>query len=244
MNAAPCSAHAALGQRLVAPTCGQNFRSSTRDFDHTQPRPETISVANLAIPVRSNPQLDARSFKPARDAVSKVHRQALQVELPGRLGTYCCSHFAVRRDRIEAHGPDFYRHLGRMVAEVSYGSDRGGAPVFAVAVAAQARALHGALPGQPTFCEADARDFLVLCLSDEEGGFVVIFSPIPQLVMMEAGHPDLVPWANPLTGESSETAGIEESRLDFGKGVGNFLVLKAALREQLLAKGEDTHPFL
>lgn len=87
---------------------------------------------------------------------------------------------------------------------------------------------------------AEAIDFLVLCLSDEEGGFVVIFSPIPQLVMMEAGHPDLVPWANPLTGESSETAGIEESRLDFGKGVGHFLVLKAALREQLLAKGEDT----
>ncbi|OLP85951.1 hypothetical protein AK812_SmicGene33003 [Symbiodinium microadriaticum] len=42
------------------------------------------------------------------------------------------------------------------------------------------------------------------------------------------------------SGESSETAGIEESRLDFGKGVGHFLVLKAALREQLLAKGEDT----
>ncbi|CAE7439547.1 unnamed protein product [Symbiodinium natans] len=87
---------------------------------------------------------------------------------------------------------------------------------------------------------AEAIDFLVLCLSDEQGGFVVIFAPIPQLMKMEDGHADLVPWANPLTGESSETAGIEESRLDFGKGVGHFLVLKDALREQLLAKGEDT----
>lgn len=59
--------------------------------------------------------------------LKEVHRQALSAELPGRLGTYCCSHFAVCKDRIEAHGSDFYRHLERMVAEVSYGSDRGGA---------------------------------------------------------------------------------------------------------------------
>eukprot|EP00930_Biecheleria_cincta_P025887 TRINITY_DN18357_c0_g1_i1.p1 TRINITY_DN18357_c0_g1~~TRINITY_DN18357_c0_g1_i1.p1 ORF type:complete len:1044 (+),score=127.23 TRINITY_DN18357_c0_g1_i1:59-3190(+) len=87
---------------------------------------------------------------------------------------------------------------------------------------------------------AEVLDFLVLCMSDDSGGFVVIFAPIPQLVKMEEGHPDLVPWANPLTGESSETAGIEESRLDFGKGVGHFLVLKPALREQLLHDGKDT----
>eukprot|EP00913_Durusdinium_trenchii_P032097 g30057.t1 len=71
----------------------------------------------------------------------------------------------------------------------------------------------------------EAIDFLVLCMSDQEGSFV--------------GHADLVPWANPLTGESSEIAGIEESRLDFGKGVGHFLVLKEELRKQLLDKGEE-----
>jgi len=87
---------------------------------------------------------------------------------------------------------------------------------------------------------AEVLDFLVLCMSDDNGGFVVIFAPIPQLVKMEDGHPDLVPWANPLTGESSETAGIEESRLDFGKAVGHFLVLKPALRDQLLHDGKDT----
>eukprot|EP00931_Biecheleriopsis_adriatica_P032219 TRINITY_DN18825_c1_g1_i1.p1 TRINITY_DN18825_c1_g1~~TRINITY_DN18825_c1_g1_i1.p1 ORF type:complete len:1047 (-),score=195.65 TRINITY_DN18825_c1_g1_i1:60-3158(-) len=87
---------------------------------------------------------------------------------------------------------------------------------------------------------AEVLDFLVLCMSDDEGGFVVIFAPIPQLVKLQEGHADLVPWANPLTGESSESAGIEESRLDFGKAVGHFLVLKQELREQLLENGQDT----
>ncbi|CAL1163297.1 unnamed protein product [Cladocopium goreaui] len=86
----------------------------------------------------------------------------------------------------------------------------------------------------------EAIDFLVLCMSDQEGSFVVIFAPTPQLMQLQEGHADLVPWANPLTGESSEVAGIEESRLDFGKGVGHFLVLKDELRTQLLGKGEDT----
>eukprot|EP00933_Yihiella_yeosuensis_P081095 TRINITY_DN94637_c0_g1_i1.p1 TRINITY_DN94637_c0_g1~~TRINITY_DN94637_c0_g1_i1.p1 ORF type:complete len:1086 (-),score=160.10 TRINITY_DN94637_c0_g1_i1:308-3115(-) len=87
---------------------------------------------------------------------------------------------------------------------------------------------------------AESLDFLVLTMSDSMGGFVVIFAPIPQLVKLQEGHADLVPWANPLTGESSDSAGIQESRLDFGKGVGHFLVLKPALREQLLLDGEDT----
>jgi len=86
---------------------------------------------------------------------------------------------------------------------------------------------------------AEVLDFLVLCMADE-AGFVVIFAPIPQLLKLQEGHADLVPWANPLTGESSETAGIEESRLDFGKGVGHFLVLKPELKAQLLANGEET----
>jgi len=77
-------------------------------------------------------------------------------------------------------------------------------------------------------------------MADDQGSFVVIFAPIPQLLKLQEGHADLVPWANPLTGESSETAGIEESRLDFGKGVGHFLVLKPALRAQLLENGEET----
>ncbi|CAE7032410.1 unnamed protein product, partial [Symbiodinium natans] len=59
--------------------------------------------------------------------LKEVHRQALRVELPDRLGTYCCSHFVVRRDRIEAHDPEFYQHLGDMVSQATYGSDRGGA---------------------------------------------------------------------------------------------------------------------
>jgi len=86
----------------------------------------------------------------------------------------------------------------------------------------------------------EAIDFLVLCMSDQEGSFVSIFAPTPQLMQLQEGHADLVPWANPLTGESSEIAGIEESRLDFGKGVGHFLVLKDELRTQLLERGEDT----
>jgi len=88
--------------------------------------------------------------------------------------------------------------------------------------------------------DAESMDFLVNMLSDEQGGFVVIFAPIPQLMKMGTGHPDLSTWVNPLTGESSDSAGLEESRVDFGKGVGHFLVAKEALKVQLLANGEDT----
>uniref|UniRef100_A0A7S0FRH0 Uncharacterized protein n=1 Tax=Pyrodinium bahamense TaxID=73915 RepID=A0A7S0FRH0_9DINO len=86
----------------------------------------------------------------------------------------------------------------------------------------------------------DAIDFLVLTLSDERGGFTVVFAPIPQLMKLGTEHPDLATWVNPLTGESSEVVGLEETRIDFGKGVGHFLVAKPALRAQLLAGGEDT----
>mmetsp|Transcript_92400 Transcript_92400/g.174084 ORF Transcript_92400/g.174084 Transcript_92400/m.174084 type:complete len:107 (-) Transcript_92400:160-480(-) len=77
-------------------------------------------------------------------------------------------------------------------------------------------------------------------MSDEHGSFVILFAPIPQLVKIGTEPPDLASWANPLTGESSESAALAEARLDFGKGVGHFLCMKASLREQLLANGEDT----
>merc|ERR1712176_364652 len=77
-------------------------------------------------------------------------------------------------------------------------------------------------------------------MSDELGGFVVLFAPIPQLEQLTPGSPDQAVFANPLTGESTETAGLEEGRVDYGKGVGQFLCMKQALRDQLLADGEDT----
>jgi len=83
-------------------------------------------------------------------------------------------------------------------------------------------------------------DFLVLAMSDEKGGFVVLFAPIPQLVKLGDEKPDFASWANPLTGESSDVVGLEEARVDVGKGVGHFLVSKTALREQLLSDGEGT----
>ncbi|CAE8586786.1 unnamed protein product [Polarella glacialis] len=88
--------------------------------------------------------------------------------------------------------------------------------------------------------ESESIDFLMLALSDETGEFVLMLAPIPQLVKLGDQHADLATWVNPLTGESSESAGLEESRIDFGKGVGHFLVSKPALRAQLLAGGEDT----
>jgi len=90
------------------------------------------------------------------------------------------------------------------------------------------------------FGGAEALDFLVTSVGDENGGFVVLFAPIPQLEKIGSEPPDLAAWANPLTGESSEIVGLEEARIDFGKGVGQFLCLKPALREQLLSNGEDT----
>mmetsp|Transcript_60832 Transcript_60832/g.144966 ORF Transcript_60832/g.144966 Transcript_60832/m.144966 type:complete len:893 (+) Transcript_60832:103-2781(+) len=90
------------------------------------------------------------------------------------------------------------------------------------------------------FGGAEVLDFLVSALSDEKGGFVVLFAPIPQMVKLDDAHPDLATWANPLTGESSVTASLEEARLDFAKGVGHFLCMKPALRTQLLGDGEDT----
>lgn len=89
------------------------------------------------------------------------------------------------------------------------------------------------------FGGAEQLDFLVLCMSDEQGGFVIVFAPIPQLEQMDKKHPDWASWLNPMTGESTESAGLEEARVDFGKGVGHFLVAKPALREQLLAGGSE-----
>jgi len=83
-------------------------------------------------------------------------------------------------------------------------------------------------------------DFLVLSLSDERGGFIVLFAPLPQLVKLDDAKPDFATWKNPFTGESSTSAGLEEARIDVGKGLGHFLVSKPALREQILAGGEDT----
>jgi hypothetical protein len=83
-------------------------------------------------------------------------------------------------------------------------------------------------------------DFLCACTSDDNGGFVVLFAPIPQLEQITKGSADLADFLNPLTGQSTAEAGIKEARLDFGKGVGQFLCLKPELRDQLLANGEDT----
>jgi hypothetical protein len=90
------------------------------------------------------------------------------------------------------------------------------------------------------FGGAEVLDFLVTAVNDGKGDFVILFAPIPHLEKIGTEPPDLATWANPVTGESSESAGIEEARLDFGKGVGQFLVNKPALREQLLKNGEDT----
>merc|ERR1719198_2916232 len=85
----------------------------------------------------------------------------------------------------------------------------------------------------------DAIDFLVMCHSDEKGGFGILFAAIPQMLKLDDKHPDHATWANPLTGESSESANLQEVRVDVGKGVGHFLVAKPALREQLMESGED-----
>jgi len=89
------------------------------------------------------------------------------------------------------------------------------------------------------FGGGDTIDFLVMCHSDEKGGFGILFGPIPQLMKLDDKHPDHATWANPLTGESSESASLQEVRVDVGKGVGHFLVAKPELRAQLLEGGED-----
>merc|ERR1712217_768503 len=90
------------------------------------------------------------------------------------------------------------------------------------------------------FGGAEVIDFLVTAVSDEKGGFVVLFAPLPQLLKLGDGHPDLSAWVNPLTSESSEDVGLEESRVDLAKGVGHFLCAKPALRAQLLKNGQET----
>jgi hypothetical protein len=90
------------------------------------------------------------------------------------------------------------------------------------------------------FGGAETLDFFVTAVSDECGGFVTLFAPIPQLEKIGTEPPDLASWSNPMTGETSENAGIEEGRIDFGKGVGHFLCGKPSLRTQLLSSGEDT----
>lgn len=88
---------------------------------------------------------------------------------------------------------------------------------------------------------ANVIDFYVLCMSDEEGGFVIIFCCLPQLEKLGDLGADLAWWKNPLTGETSESFGgkpLEEARVDFGKGVGQFLCFKPALKAQVVENGE------
>eukprot|EP00929_Paragymnodinium_shiwhaense_P007786 TRINITY_DN111694_c0_g1_i1.p1 TRINITY_DN111694_c0_g1~~TRINITY_DN111694_c0_g1_i1.p1 ORF type:complete len:1004 (+),score=261.56 TRINITY_DN111694_c0_g1_i1:143-3154(+) len=82
-------------------------------------------------------------------------------------------------------------------------------------------------------------DFLVTCMSDECGGFIILFAPIPQLVKLGDEPGDYATWMNPFTGENSDKIDLAEARIDFGKGVGHFLMYKATVREQLEASGED-----
>lgn len=91
-----------------------------------------------------------------------------------------------------------------------------------------------------SFGGAEVVDFMVTAVSDECGGFVILFAPIPQLEKIGIEPPDLAVWRNPITGEKSDEVGLEEARIDFGKGVGQFLCMKDALREQLLESGENT----
>merc|ERR1719375_2830235 len=85
---------------------------------------------------------------------------------------------------------------------------------------------------------ANQVDFFVMCMSDENGGFVIIFACLPQLEKLGDQAPDLADWKNPLTGETTQDTGLQEARIDFGKGTGHFLVVKPALKTQILECGE------
>lgn len=85
---------------------------------------------------------------------------------------------------------------------------------------------------------ANEVDFFVMCMSSGRGGFVIIFACLPQLAKLGEEAPDFASWKNPLTGETTEDVGLQEARIDFGKGTGHFLVQKAALRAQVLDCGE------
>lgn len=90
------------------------------------------------------------------------------------------------------------------------------------------------------FGGAEALDFFVTAISDECGGFVVLFAPLPQIEKLGQEPADLARWRNPSTGETSLDNSVEEGRLDYGKAVGNFLSVNPSLREQVLKSGEDT----
>jgi hypothetical protein len=90
------------------------------------------------------------------------------------------------------------------------------------------------------FGGSEHMDFFCNAMSDGDGGFVIVFAPLPQLEKLDDKPPDFAMWANPLTGESTESAGLQEGRIDFGKGVGHFLCAKPELREQLMNGGEET----
>merc|ERR1719215_1737323 len=85
---------------------------------------------------------------------------------------------------------------------------------------------------------ANVVDFFVMCMSDENGGYVVIFACLPQLEKLGQEKPDFASWKNPLTKETTEDVGLQEARIDFGKGTGHFLVMKPDLKDQVLQSGE------
>jgi len=89
------------------------------------------------------------------------------------------------------------------------------------------------------FGGANVVDFFVMCMADNAGGFLVVFACIPQLEKLGDEPNDFAMWKNPLTGESTEENGLHEARIDFGKGVGHFLVLKPAFKDQVAQGGEQ-----
>jgi hypothetical protein len=82
------------------------------------------------------------------------------------------------------------------------------------------------------FGGSDKIDFLCGCMADELGRFVIILAPIAQLQKVDGR------FMNPLTGENAEEAELDEPRIDFGKGVGHYLVERDALRQELMLDAE------
>merc|ERR1719453_2576743 len=63
------------------------------------------------------------------------------------------------------------------------------------------------------FGGSDKIDFLVCSAAFEDGRFVIFFLPLSQLQKVDGI------WTNTLTGQNQTEAGLEEPRIDYGKGV-------------------------
>ncbi|CAE8682301.1 unnamed protein product [Polarella glacialis] len=136
--------------------------------------------------------------------LKEVYQRVFGEELEGRLGTYCCSHFVVSRERIEAHDVGFYERLRDLVSDAPYSQDRGGSCKVSTKPCYVMEFLWHRVFGEPADMPPRAENgMLPLALRYEGGRASQLPSPLkvaPYMAVFQPGRYSRPPALNSLNG--------------------------------------------